>query len=100
MIITTEAAAEFKNILDKTPGSFIRITIDGGGCAGFSYSFSTDIMNDGDILVDQLVLIDPPSSTFLENSTVTLVNNLTGKFFKIEIPEAKSVCGCGTSFSI
>lgn len=100
MIISKQAETEFKRILTDTPGKYIRITILGGGCSGFSYEFSTDTPQDADTLINQLVLIDPESLPFLENATVNFINDLSGKFFKIDIPEAKNFCGCGTSFSI
>ena len=36
----------------------------------------------------------------LENSIVDYKNSVTGSFFTIDIPEAVSNCGCGTSFSL
>lgn len=100
MIITEQAKTEFKKILSNTPESYVRITILGGGCSGFSYNFSTDTIQTGDKLINELVIIDEESLPFLANATVNFVNDLSGKFFKIDIPEAKSFCGCGTSFSI
>lgn len=99
MIITESAKTEIlKKVSIETP--FMRVFILGGGCSGFSYNFELSISNSDDIIIDNLILVDSESWLFLENSTLDYINDLTGSYFKVKIPEAKSFCGCGTSFSI
>lgn len=99
MVISESAKIELEKIKSIT-NKFIRIYIEGGGCSGFSYVFDEDNQQNDDTLVEDLIIIDSNSWPFLENSRVDFVNDLTGRYFKVEIPEAKSFCGCGTSFSI
>lgn len=99
MKITEVAKQEFQKI-KNTNNKYVRIYVEGGGCSGFSYVFDEDDKNTDDKLIDDLVVVDEISWQFLENSSVDFINDLTGRYFKVDIPEAKSFCGCGTSFSI
>ncbi len=83
---------------------FSRLSVDGGGCAGFQYVFdlaegvaSDDIsaIRDGVTLV-----VDPVSLDLVRGSTVDFVESLGGAAFRVTNPNAASGCGCGTSFSV
>lgn len=99
MIISNIALKRLKEI-SQEEGKHPRLYIQGGGCSGFSYIFDLDNKRDDDLLINDILLVDPESYQFLENATIDWVNNLTGAYFKVDIPEAKSFCGCGTSFSL
>jgi iron-sulfur cluster insertion protein len=99
MYISAEALARLNEISQKE-GKLCRLYIQGGGCSGFSYVFDVDDKRDDDLLIENILLIDPESYQFLENSNILWINDLTGSYFKVAIPEAKSFCGCGTSFSL
>ena len=89
-----------KLLLNEPKGSFFRVSVKGGGCSGFKYSFSIDNKsNTNDILIGE-VLVDKMSHEFLKNSTLDFEESLMGKSFRINNPEAKASCGCGISFSI
>ena len=104
-IEVTENAQEYiKKILSSEKSNFFRITVLGGGCAGFQYKFDfSQKANEDDIVYEYKnakVLIDKTSIEFIKGSKIDYVNELIGSSFKISNPQAASSCGCGTSFSI
>ncbi|NWH08843.1 MAG: iron-sulfur cluster insertion protein ErpA [Alphaproteobacteria bacterium] len=103
--VSARAAAEIAKVLkEEAPGSMLRVSVSGGGCAGYQYGFSFD----KDAAPDDLrierdgvtVLIDEVSASFLKGSELDYVDELIGASFQIRNPNAKSSCGCGTSFSV
>ena len=102
--ITENAIKRIKDISLKQESNLFRISVDGGGCQGFSYKFSFDKIkgnDDHEINFDQItVLIDKTSMDFLDGSKLDFVNDLLGSYFKVSNPNASSTCGCGTSFSV
>lgn len=83
------------------PGLMLRVRVEGGGCSGFQYKLDlTDVAHDNDVRVEDVVLTDDISMPFLDGATVLFEESLIGAEFKINNPNAKSGCGCGTSFSI
>jgi iron-sulfur cluster assembly accessory protein len=103
--LSAKAAARIADILkDEGPGTMLRVAVSGGGCSGFSYGFSFDRdMADDDFRIARdgaSVLIDPVSAEYLAGSEIDWVDDLIGASFQIRNPNAKSSCGCGTSFSL
>ncbi len=103
----TEKAIEMALLaLEETKGedgSHLRISIRGGGCAGFKYAlnFVNDI-DDDDIIANKnglSVVTDIFSATHLGGSTVNYIESLQEAGFKFENPNARRTCGCGSSFS-
>ena len=88
----------------EPPGAMFRIAVNGGGCSGYQYEFTFDgTRTDEDVLIERdgaRVLIDQASLEFLGGSEVDFVEGLMGSQFEIKNPNAKSSCGCGTSFSV
>ncbi|MDB5736666.1 MAG: iron-sulfur cluster assembly accessory protein, partial [Sphingomonas bacterium] len=84
--------------------AMLRLSVDGGGCAGFQYVFGlADAPADDDILTIRdgvTLLVDPISLDLVRGSQVDYVESLGGAAFKVENPQAASGCGCGSSFSI
>ena len=82
----------------------MRVSVEGGGCSGFSYKFDlVDSANDDDLVLeknDAKVLIDSLSLVYMGGSEIDFVDNLLGQSFQIKNPNAVASCGCGTSFSI
>ena len=81
----------------------LRLAVDGGGCAGFSYRFEMGAVKDDDLSVETdgvTLVVDPVSHDLLDGSAVDYVENLGGAAFKVTNPNAASGCGCGSSFSI
>ena len=46
------------------------------------------------------MLIDPVSLDFWQGREIDFVDDLIGRPFKVNNPNATASCGCGTSFSI
>ncbi|MBU2326988.1 MAG: iron-sulfur cluster insertion protein ErpA [Alphaproteobacteria bacterium] len=82
----------------------LRVSVEGGGCSGFSYKFDLDGQPTGDDIVisrdGATVLIDPMSLIYMAGSEIDFVDNLLGQSFQIKNPNAVASCGCGTSFSV
>jgi iron-sulfur cluster insertion protein len=82
----------------------LRLSVEGGGCAGFQYRFglADDIAGD-DVTVAQdgvTLVVDPISLDLVRGSMVDFVESLGGAAFQVTNPNAASGCGCGTSFSV
>jgi iron-sulfur cluster assembly accessory protein len=103
--ITTSAAARVAAIAARTgKPPILRLSVDGGGCAGFQYVFGlADAVDDEDsaIVRDGVTLVvDPVSLDLVRGAAVDYVEDLGGAAFKVTNPNAASGCGCGSSFSI
>ena len=102
--ITESAQNHIAKVISQDRGNYFRISVLGGGCAGFQYKFDFDNKkNDEDILIKTnkiSVLIDKISLGLINGSKIDYVNELIGSSFKVTNPKASSSCGCGTSFSL
>jgi iron-sulfur cluster assembly accessory protein len=103
--LSERAAKRIARILLAEPGgTALRITVSGGGCSGFQYSFDLDPNRaDDDIIVERdgaVVLIDPISLPYMGGAEIDFTDDLIGQAFQIRNPNATATCGCGTSFSI
>ena len=105
--ITDEALKRIKLIQSQEGEGFLRITVDGGGCSGFSYSFNfdnkkleDDIIASSDNNGSPALVTDTISLNYLSGSKITWKEDLSGASFSIDNPNATSSCGCGTSFSV
>lgn len=82
----------------------LRISVEGGGCSGFSYKYDlSDGAESDDLVLEKdgaRVVIDPMSVTYLDGSVIDFVDDLMGQSFQVRNPNATAACGCGTSFSI
>src|SRR6187549_823898 len=103
--VTDRAASKIASILQKeAEGAMLRVSVEGGGCSGFQYKFDMERTKaEDDILIrreDAAVLIDSVSLNYLAGSEIDFVDDLIGASFRINNPQAKASCGCGTSFSL
>ena len=84
--------------------AILRLSVDGGGCAGFQYRFGlADAVEVDDATAEQdgvTLVVDPVSLDLVRGSVVDFVESLGGAAFQVTNPNAASGCGCGTSFSI
>ncbi|MCG8442585.1 MAG: iron-sulfur cluster insertion protein ErpA [Caulobacterales bacterium] len=102
--LSESAARRIGEITAAEKRPFLRVAVNGGGCSGFSYAFDfADAADEDDLVISRgaaKVVIDEASLPFLEGSEIDFVEELIGASFKIRNPNAKSSCGCGTSFSV
>ncbi|MEQ8479058.1 MAG: iron-sulfur cluster insertion protein ErpA [Hoeflea sp.] len=103
--LSESAARRIREIVSAEDGkSALRVSVEGGGCSGFSYKFDLDDEpGDDDIVLERdeaRVLIDQVSLVYMAGSEIDFVDNLMGQAFQIRNPNAVASCGCGTSFSI
>ena len=103
--VTERAAHRIVEIVAADAGkSMLRVSVEGGGCSGFSYHFDlVDGSAPDDIVIERAgakVLIDPVSLEYMAGSEIDFVDELIGASFKIQNPNAVSSCGCGTSFAL
>jgi iron-sulfur cluster assembly accessory protein len=104
--VSDAAVARIAKILAGEPGKdALRISVEGGGCSGFSYKY--ELVKGGrekdDLVIERdgaTVLIDAISLPYMAGSRVDFVDDLMGQAFRIENPNAVASCGCGTSFSV
>ncbi|WP_332065488.1 HesB/IscA family protein [Bartonella sp. CB189] len=91
-------------LLNETDKIGLRISVEGGGCSGFSYKYDLVSESREDDLVlkkdGAVVFIDSVSLPFMEGAEIDFVDDLMGQSFQIRNPNATSSCGCGVSFSI
>jgi len=103
--LSDSAAKRIAAILTTEAGkNAMRVSVEGGGCSGFSYKFDlVEDQQDDDLVLekdDAKVLIDQLSLAYMDGSEIDFVDNLLGQSFQIKNPNAVASCGCGTSFSI
>ena len=103
--VTDNAARRIAAIVAKeAPGTFLRVSVSGGGCSGFQYHFDlSQAAEPDDIVIEKdgvKVAVDSVSLPFLEGATLDFVDDLMGQSFRVDNPNATASCGCGTSFSI
>jgi len=106
-ITVTEAASrKVKQLIEEEQNEQLklRVFVTGGGCSGFQYGFTFDEkQNDNDMAIEQdgvKILIDALSFQYLMGSEVDYTEGLQGSRFIISNPQAKTTCGCGSSFSL
>lgn len=111
VIFSVNAANKVASLIEEEndPSLNLRVYITGGGCSGFQYGFTFDkSIQDDDTIVEQQcsnsqstvkLLIDSMSYQYLQGAEIDFTSGLEEQF-KIYNPNAKTTCGCGSSFSI
>lgn len=105
--MTDTAAKRIRMLMDKqglTDGG-LRVGVKGGGCSGLSYTFAWDTQpRAGDEVIDgpenTRLFIDKKSLIYLNNTVLDYDTSLLSKGFVFQNPNAKSTCGCGSSFTV
>lgn len=102
----TESAARRVAAIAQRQGkaAILRLSIDGGGCAGFQYVFGlADGIESDDVVATRdgvTLVVDSVSLDLVKGARVDFVESLGGAAFRVENPNAASGCGCGSSFSV
>lgn len=110
IIIFTNNAAKKVWELIKEEGNFdlkLRAFVQGGGCSGFQYGFTFDEdVNPDDTIVKNYIednevklLVDAMSLQYLRGAEIDYQEDIEGERFIIRNPNAKTTCGCGSSFT-
>ena len=107
IILTETAAREIKTIIAQQELDAekvrLRVGVKGGGCSGFSYLLDlTETQKDSDEVFEQhgvKIIVDPKSMLYLSGVTVDFKDEIMGRGFVFNNPNATSSCGCGSSFS-
>lgn len=109
MVILTETAArEVRSIIQQqeldAETVCLRVGVKGGGCSGFSYVLDlTEKRKDSDEVFEQhgiRVICDPKSLLYLNGTTVDFKDEIMGRGFVFNNPNATTSCGCGSSFAV
>ena len=106
LLFTSAAAHKVAELIaeEANPALKLRVYISGGGCSGFQYGFTFDETRAEDDLAVETdgvtLLVDPLSLQYLFGAEVDYSESLHGAQFVIRNPNAKSTCGCGSSFSV
>ena len=106
LVFTDAAALKVSELIAKegNPELKLRVFISGGGCSGFQYGFTfEEQLTDGDASVQNqgvTLLVDPMSVQYLLGAEIDYKEDLEGARFVIRNPNAKTTCGCGSSFSV
>lgn len=103
--ISAAALARMRELTREhgNPALKLRVSVEGGGCSGFQYRFSTEAAPAADDVVlgegGTGLVVDPLSLPYLEGAEVDYIDELSGAQFVIHNPNAKTTCGCGSSFT-
>lgn len=103
---TDSAAHKVKELIDEEENESLklRVYISGGGCSGFQYGFTFDEqINDDDQSFEKsgvTLVIDSMSFQYLVGADIDYREDIEGAHFVIRNPNAKTTCGCGSSFSV
>lgn len=104
LAITAAAVDKARALIQEqnNPGLNLRVYVKGGGCSGFQYGFDfDDNINPDDTAIEQAglkLLVDQASIQFLAGAEIDYIDDLNGAQFVINNPNAKTSCGCGSSF--
>ena len=103
--LTENAARRVAAIAERqAKPAVLRLSVDGGGCAGFTYKFELADAPEAEDMVAETdgvrLVVDAVSLVLLRGSAVDYVEDLGGAAFRVTNPNAASGCGCGSSFSV
>lgn len=107
VVLSETAAREIRNIIQQQELDAdkirLRVGVKGGGCSGFSYLLDlTETQKDTDEMFEQhgiKIICDPKSLLYLGGTTIDFKDEIMGRGFVFQNPNATSTCGCGSSFS-
>jgi iron-sulfur cluster assembly protein len=108
VFLTPTAAKEIHHIIKEqeldAEKVCLRVGVKGGGCSGFNYLLDlTESRKDTDEVFEQhgiRIIVDPKSLLYLNGATVDFKDEVMGRGFVFNNPNATSSCGCGSSFSV
>ena len=106
IMVTESASTQVRKIIRESGSGAtgIRVGVQGGGCAGLSYTLDLEEQEQEDDRVypideDLSLYVDKKSFLFLAGTTLDWTGGLNGKGFEFSNPNVVSSCWCGSSFS-
>jgi len=105
IMLTEQAGVRMKEMLkaEETPNFGLRVYVEGGGCSGYQYGMAfEEAAGEEDLVFQQqgvTLFVDPYSQPMLAGTQIDYSDDLQHAGFSIKNPNAKSTCGCGSSFS-
>jgi iron-sulfur cluster insertion protein len=103
--VTDNAINKVRDLLveEKLPNGALRMFVRGGGCSGYQYGFTfeEEIAEDDFVIENEgiKIVVDVISSQYLQGATLDYKEEKFNSQFIISNPNAKSTCGCGSSFN-
>ena len=102
--ITSTAEEKIQELMQEEQDTIgLRVYVKGGGCHGYQYGMAFESkLGDDDTVVEKgkvKVIMDAQSAPLLIGCEVDYTDTLQGSGFAIKNPQAKTTCGCGSSFS-
>jgi iron-sulfur cluster insertion protein len=111
--VTERAAAEVKRIIEEQRATgvvhdervFLRLSVKGGGCSGFQHKLDLDhhYNEKADEMMEYHgvpVVIDRKSLLYVSGAQIDFHNEINRRGFSVTNPNARTTCGCGSSFSV
>ena len=105
LTLTARAVAQVKEVIAQQhlEGHYLTVRVIPSGCSGLGYDLNlVKETKAGDVIWEQdgvQTATDALSVQYLKGTQVDYVKNDMQAGFKFENPNAKSSCGCGSSFS-
>jgi len=102
--VTDSAKQHMETVLEKEQKPYVKLSVKGGGCAGFTYQWDAvdEVADDDEIfeLSNGKFAIDGAGLLFVAGTTIDFKKEVFGSYMDIRNPNATSSCGCGESFGV
>ena len=102
--VTDSAKEHMESVLAKEGKKYVKLSVKGGGCAGFTYEWNAvnEVNKDDEVieLNNGSFAIDGAGLMFVAGTTVDFKKEVFGSYMNISNPNATSSCGCGESFGV
>ncbi len=104
LTISADAEEKIRKFVQQEPKAVgLRVYVRGGGCHGYQYGMALEakIAEDDTVIEkgDLKIIMDSQSAPLLQGAEVEYLDSVQGSGFSIKNPQAKTTCGCGSSFS-
>jgi iron-sulfur cluster assembly accessory protein len=95
--ISADAKKYWTELLESSGQKYVRLSLKGGGCAGFAYTWDYTEDDSNGTLVDNIIVVDDVCTDIMSGSMINFVTSMTGSEIQITNPNEASSCGCGES---
>tara|TARA_A200000159_G_C7255363_1_gene310675 strand:+ start:585 stop:896 length:312 start_codon:yes stop_codon:yes gene_type:complete len=95
--ISADAKKYWTELLESSGQKYVRLSLKGGGCAGFAYTWDYTEDDSNGTLVDNIIVVDDVCTDIMSGSIINFVTSMTGSEIQIINPNEASSCGCGES---